>query len=150
MTVIGQEANLVALGKNVTTIDNENPVMLELAEQVAALVASRRRSAEIAAKPVGHVDATDRQERPALLVGDEINPKWPSPAGLGQGYQCLRDTLQGLNKVAETRIRAKNWLNSTRPSSPYQAAIGGFSATCSRWSCPSRRVPASSVAARGC
>jgi twitching motility protein PilJ len=37
MTVIGQEANLVALGKSVTTIDNENPVMLELAEQVAAL-----------------------------------------------------------------------------------------------------------------
>jgi twitching motility protein PilJ len=35
--VIGQEKNLVALGKSVATIDNKNGVMLELTEQIAAL-----------------------------------------------------------------------------------------------------------------
>src|SRR5574343_725326 len=36
-TVIGQEKNLVALGKNVATIDNNNATMLELTEQIATL-----------------------------------------------------------------------------------------------------------------
>ncbi len=71
VTVLGQEANLIALGKSVAAIDNENPIMLELAEQVAALKLQAGAGAREIAQANQLVMLTQRiaKNASALLVG---------------------------------------------------------------------------------
>jgi len=126
MTVIGQEANLVALGKNVTTIDNENPVMLELAEQVAALKLQAGAGAREIAAANQLVMLTQRiaKNASALLVGDEINPEVAFL--LGKDTNAFRDILQGLNKGSSDADTREKLTELDKAFKSYQAAIGGI------------------------
>ena len=109
MTVIAQEKNLVALGKNVAAIDNKNAAILELAEQFAGLKLQ-------AGAPVREVAAANRLEMltqrvaknaSTLLVGDEISPEVAFL--LGKDTNNFRDILQGLSKGSETlRLSGSN------------------------------------------
>ena len=105
-TVIGQEKNLVALGKNVATIDNNNATMLELTEQIATLKLQAGASARDIANANQLVMLTQRiaKNASALLVGDEINPEVAFL--LGKDTNAFRDILAGLAKAggdADTR-----------------------------------------------
>ncbi len=107
-TVIGQEKNLVELGKNVATIDNNNAAMLELTEQVATLKLQSGASAREIANANQLVMLTQRiaKNASALLVGDEINPEVAFL--LGKDTNAFRDILAGLGKTgsdADTRAK---------------------------------------------
>ena len=97
-TVIAQEKNLVALGKNVATIDNNNAAMLELTEQIATLKLQSGASSRDIANANQLVMLTQRiaKNASALLVGDEINPEVAFL--LGKDTNAFRDILAGLNK----------------------------------------------------
>jgi twitching motility protein PilJ len=126
LVVIGQEANLLALGKSVATIDNENPVILELTEQVAALKLQASASAREIAAANQLVMLTQRlaKNASALLVGDEINPEVAFL--LGKDVNAFRDILAGLGRgSADSDTRAKlEELDKAFKS--YQAAIGAI------------------------
>ncbi len=126
LVVIGQEANLLALGKSVATIDNENPVMLELTEQVAALKLQGSASAREIAAANQLVMLTQRlaKNASALLVGDEINPEVAFL--LGKDVNAFRDILAGLGRgSADSETRAKvEELDKAFKS--YQAAISAI------------------------
>ena len=80
MTVIAQENNLIALGKNVAIIDTENPVVLELAEQVAALklqAGAGAREIASANQLVMLTNGLPRTPRRFLLV-TKSTPRWRS------------------------------------------------------------------------
>lgn len=97
-TVIGQEKNLIALGKNVATIDNNNAAMLELTEQIATLKLQSGASSRDIANANQLVMLTQRiaKNASALLVGDEINPEVAFL--LGKDTNAFRDILAGLSK----------------------------------------------------
>ncbi|MCG2575506.1 methyl-accepting chemotaxis protein [Dechloromonas sp. XY25] len=97
-TVIGQEKNLIALGKNVATIDNNNAAMLELTEQIATLKLQSGASSRDIANANQLVMLTQRiaKNASALLVGDEINPEVAFL--LGKDTNAFRDILAGLGK----------------------------------------------------
>lgn len=124
--VIAQEANLLALGKSVAAIDKENPAVLELAEQVAALkLRGRADNREItAANQLVMLSQRIAKNASALLVGDEISPQ--VPLLLGKDAIAFGDILQGLVRSggdAETRQRLGE-LEAAFKS--YQAAIGNL------------------------
>ncbi|KAB2927494.1 MAG: methyl-accepting chemotaxis protein [Dechloromonas sp.] len=99
-TVIGQEANLVALGNSVALIDEKNAEMLDLTEQLVSLkLQSGAASRDIAAASQ-LVMLTQRiaKNASALRVGDEINPEVAFL--LGKDTNAFRDILQGLSKTA--------------------------------------------------
>jgi twitching motility protein PilJ len=126
LVVIGQEANLLALGKSVATIDNENPLMLELTEQVAALKLQGSASAREIAAANQLVMLTQRlaKNASALLVGDEINPEVAFL--LGKDVNAFRDLLAGLGRGSgdsDTRAKLEE-LDKAFKS--YQAAIGAI------------------------
>jgi len=126
MTVIGQEANLVALGKNVATIDNNNAVMLELTEQVAALKLQGGGAAREIAAANQLVMLTQRiaKNASALLVGSEINPEVAFL--LGKDTNNFRDLLLGLSKGgsdADTRTKLDALEGAFKD---YQEAISGI------------------------
>ncbi len=126
MTVIGQEANLVALGKNVATIDNNNAIMLELTEQVAALKLQGGAAAREIAAANQLVMLTQRiaKNASALLVGSEINPEVAFL--LGKDTNNFRDLLQGLSKSggdADTRAKLDALDGAFKD---YQEAISGI------------------------
>jgi twitching motility protein PilJ len=97
-TVIGQEKNLVALGKSVAIIDDKNSVMLELTEQMAALKLQAMASPRDIAAANQLVMLTQRiaKNASALLVGAEINPEVAFL--LGKDTNAFRDLLSGLGK----------------------------------------------------
>ena len=97
-TVISQEANLIALGKNVATIDNKNSAMLELTEQLATLKLQGGAASREIASSSQLVMLTQRiaKNASALLVGDEINPEVAFL--LGKDTNAFRDILGGLSK----------------------------------------------------
>ena len=125
-TVIGQEANLVALGTSVALIDEKNAEMLDLTEQLAALkLQSGAASRDIAAASQ-LVMLTQRiaKNASALRVGDEINPEVAFL--LGKDTNAFRDILQGLGKTtADGDSREK--LNALEASfKGYQDAIASI------------------------
>jgi len=125
-TVIGQEKNLVELGKNVATIDNNNAAMLELTEQIATLKLQSGASAREIANANQLVMLTQRiaKNASALLVGDEINPEVAFL--LGKDTNAFRDILAGLGKAggdADTRAKLDE-LNAAFKD--YQGAISSI------------------------
>jgi twitching motility protein PilJ len=125
-TVIGQEKNLVELGKNVATIDNNNAAMLELTEQIATLKLQSGASAREIANANQLVMLTQRiaKNASALLVGDEINPEVAFL--LGKDTNAFRDILAGLGKAggdADTRAKLEE-LNAAFKD--YQGAISSI------------------------
>ncbi len=125
-TVIGQEKNLIALGKNVATIDNNNAAMLELTEQVATLKLQTGASARDIANANQLVMLTQRiaKNASALLVGDEINPEVAFL--LGKDTNAFRDILSGLSKAggdADTRAKLEELEGAFKE---YQGAISSI------------------------
>jgi twitching motility protein PilJ len=106
--VIGQEKNLVALGKSVALIDNNNATMLELTEQIATLKLQAGAASRDIAAANQLVMLTQRiaKNASALLVGNEINPEVAFL--LGKDTNAFRDILGGLAKGgADADTRAK-------------------------------------------
>ncbi|MBL8440194.1 MAG: type IV pili methyl-accepting chemotaxis transducer N-terminal domain-containing protein [Betaproteobacteria bacterium] len=100
--VIGQEKNLVNLGKDVATIDAKNPLLLDLSEQVAALKLQTASSAREIAAASQLVMLTQRiaKNASAMLVGDVISPEVAFL--LGKDTNAFRDILTGLQKGSES------------------------------------------------
>jgi len=98
MTVIGQEKNLVDLGKSVAVIDTKNAVLLELSEQLSALKLQSGASARDVSAVSQLMMLTQRiaKNASALRVGDEINPEVAFL--LGKDTNAFRDLLQVLAK----------------------------------------------------
>jgi twitching motility protein PilJ len=105
--VLNQQKNLIALGTAVKQINANNPVLLDLAEQVAALkLQTQSGSREISA--AGElVMLTQRMAKNAnaLLASDTVDPE--TSFLLGKDTNTFRQTLQALTKGSDQlRVRA--------------------------------------------
>ncbi|WP_153115901.1 methyl-accepting chemotaxis protein [Rhodocyclus tenuis] len=132
--LLEMEKNLVSLGRDVALINNKNPQLLELAEQVAALKLQGGASAREIAAANQLVMLTQRiaKNANALQVGAVIDPEVAFL--LGKDVNSFRDLLAALQKGSETlRINAANE-GETRQKlgeleasfKEYQAAVGGI------------------------
>jgi twitching motility protein PilJ len=124
--VIAQEAKLLALGKSVAAVDKENPVILELAEQVAALkLRAGAGSREItAANQLVMLTQRIAKNASALQIGDEVNPEVPRL--LGKDTAAFGEILQGLVRSGgdgETRQKLGELEVAFRG---YQAAVASL------------------------
>jgi twitching motility protein PilJ len=126
LTVIGQEANLVALGTSVALIDEKNAEMLDLTEQLAALkLQSGAASRDIAAASQ-LVMLTQRiaKNASALRVGDEINPEVAFL--LGKDTNAFRDILQGLARTTSDGDSREKLTTLEASFQGYQEAISSI------------------------
>jgi twitching motility protein PilJ len=100
--VIGEERNLVALGKAVHSINENNPELLELADEVAAQSVQSGGSARQGAVAAQLVMLTQRMAKNAniMLTGDVVDPEVAFL--LGKDTNTFRDTLQGLIQGSAT------------------------------------------------
>ena len=100
--VIGEERNLVALGKAVHSINTNNPELLELADEVAALSVQSGASSRQNAVAAQLVMLTQRMAKNAniMLTGDVVDPEVAFL--LGKDTNTFRDTLQGLLQGSST------------------------------------------------
>jgi twitching motility protein PilJ len=114
--VIREEPNLVALGAAVRAINENNPALLELAEEVAALSVQSGGSARQNAVTAQLVMLTQRMAKNAntMLASDVVDPEVAFL--LGKDTNTFRDALQGLlqgnpalrvERVGDALIRAK-------------------------------------------
>jgi len=100
--VINQEKNLVALGQAVKTINADNPTLLDLAEQVAALKLQTQSSSREISLAGQLVMLTQRMAKNAntLLASEVVDPEVTFL--LGKDSNTFRDVLQGLTKGSDT------------------------------------------------
>jgi len=114
--VIREEPNLVALGAAVRAINDNNPALLEIADEVAALSVQSGATSRQNATAAQLVMLTQRMAKNAnaMLAGDVIDPEVAFL--LGKDSNTFRDLLQGLlqgneairvARVSETELRAK-------------------------------------------
>jgi twitching motility protein PilJ len=132
--VLEQEKNLQQLGKSVATINNKNPQLLELAEQVAALKLQAGASAREIAAANQLVMLTQRlaKNANALLVADAIDPEVAFL--LGKDTNTFRDVLTALVKGSEpmrihpaTDAETKEKLSELDAAfKEYQEAVAGI------------------------
>jgi twitching motility protein PilJ len=94
--VIAEERNLVALGEAVKLINANNPTLLELADEIAALSVQAGGSVRQNAITAQLVMLTQRMAKNAntMLAGDIVDPEVAFL--LGKDTNTFRDTLQGL------------------------------------------------------
>jgi twitching motility protein PilJ len=99
--VIGEERNLVALGEAVRSINQNNPTLLELSDEIAALSVQAGGSARQNAVASQLVMMTQRMAKNAnaMLAADIVDPEVSFL--LGKDTNTFRDTLQGLLKGSE-------------------------------------------------
>ncbi len=132
--LLEMEKNLISLGKEVAIINDKNPQLLDLAEQIAALkLQSSSGVREIAAANL-LVMLTQRiaKNASALLVGDAIDPEITFL--LGKDTNTFRDTIHALAKGSDTlRIAGTNdpdtklKLGELEASfAEYRTAVGGI------------------------
>jgi len=100
--VLGQQKSLVQLGNAVKGINNNNPVLLDLAEQVAALKLQGQAGAREIALSGQLVMLTQRMAKNAnaLLAAEAIDPEVTFL--LGKDSNTFRDILQGLTKGSDS------------------------------------------------
>lgn len=132
--LLEMEKNLVSLGKDVATINEKNPQMLELSEQVAALKLQVGAGAReiVAANQLVMLTQRVAKNASALLVGDAIDPEVAFL--LGKDTNTFRDLLAALAKGSDTlRIAATTDADSRQKLSEleatfkeYQTAVGGI------------------------
>jgi twitching motility protein PilJ len=114
--VIGEERNLLALGEAVRQINANNPQLLELADEIAALSVQAGGTVRQNAVTSQLVMLTQRMAKNAntMLAGDVVDPEVAFL--LGKDTNTFRDTLQGLlqgnetmriARVADADMRAK-------------------------------------------
>ena len=94
--VIAEQANLVALGTAVRSINASNPTLLELADEIAAMSVQAGGSLRQNAITSQLVMLTQRMAKNAntMLAGDIVDPEVAFL--LGKDTNTFRDTLQGL------------------------------------------------------
>ena len=94
--VIREEPNLVALGAAVRAINDNNPALLEIADEVAALSVQSGATSRQNAIAAQLVMLTQRMAKNAnaMLAGDVIDPEVAFL--LGKDSNTFRDLLQGL------------------------------------------------------
>src|SRR2546421_7235593 len=94
--VIGEERNLLALGAAVRTINDNNPALLELADEISALSVQSGGSARQNAITAHLVMLTQRMAKNAnaMLAGDVVDPEVAFL--LGKDTNTFRDLVQGL------------------------------------------------------
>ncbi|MCX7893382.1 MAG: methyl-accepting chemotaxis protein [Burkholderiales bacterium] len=99
--VLNQQKNLVALGTAVKQINANNPVLLDLAEQVAALKLQTQSGAREISAAGELVMLTQRMAKNAnaLLAAETVDPE--TSFLLGKDTNTFRQTLQGLAKGSE-------------------------------------------------
>jgi twitching motility protein PilJ len=114
--VIGEERNLVALGEAVRQINANNPALLELADEIAALSVQLGGTVRQNAITAQLVMLTQRMAKNAntMLAGDVVDPEVAFL--LGKDTNTFRDTLQALlngnegmriGKVTDADMRSK-------------------------------------------
>ena len=94
--VINEQANLVALGNAVRSINASNPTLLELADEISAMSVQAGGSLRQNALTAQLVMLTQRMAKNAntMLAGDIVDPEVAFL--LGKDTNTFRDTLQGL------------------------------------------------------
>jgi twitching motility protein PilJ len=99
--VIGEERNLLALGEAVRQINANNPALLELADEIAAISVQSGGSVRQNAVTAQLVMLTQRMAKNAntMLAGDVVDPEVAFL--LGKDTNTFRDTLQGLLQGSE-------------------------------------------------
>jgi twitching motility protein PilJ len=99
--VVGEERNLVALGEAVRSINLNNPTLLELADEIAALSVQAGGSTRQNAVTGQLVMMTQRMAKNAnaMLASDVVDPEVSFL--LGKDTNTFRDLLQGLLKGSE-------------------------------------------------
>ncbi|MBK8523989.1 MAG: type IV pili methyl-accepting chemotaxis transducer N-terminal domain-containing protein [Betaproteobacteria bacterium] len=132
--LLEMEKNLIALGNDVATINEKNPQMLELSEQVAALKlqAGGGTREVVAANQLVMLTQRVAKNASALLVGDAIDPEVAFL--LGKDTNTFRDLLGALTKGSETlRIGATTDADTRQKLAEletnfkeYQGAVGGI------------------------
>jgi twitching motility protein PilJ len=114
--VIAEERNLVALGKSVRAINNINPALQELADEISALSVQTGGSARQNAVAAQLMMLTQRMAKNAnaMLAESVVDPEVSFL--LGKDTNTYRDTLRGLlqgsdalriQRVADTELRGK-------------------------------------------
>jgi twitching motility protein PilJ len=114
--VIGEERNLTALGEAVRQINANNPALLELADEIAALSVQLNGSVRQNAITAQLVMLTQRMAKNAntMLAGDVVDPEVAFL--LGKDTNTFRDTLGALlngneamriGKITDADMRAK-------------------------------------------
>jgi twitching motility protein PilJ len=114
--VINEQANLVALGKAVRSINASNPTLLELADEISAMSVQAGGSLRQNAVTSQMVMLTQRMAKNAntMLAGDVVDPEVAFL--LGKDTNTFRDTLQALlsgnealriARVADADMRGK-------------------------------------------
>ena len=114
--VITEERNLVALGEAVRSINANNPMLLELADEIAGLSVQSGGSVRQNAVAAQLVMLTQRMAKNAntMLAGDVVDPEVAFL--LGKDTNTFRDSLQGLlqgsdvmriGRVTDAEMRAK-------------------------------------------
>jgi twitching motility protein PilJ len=98
-----REVNLISLGKDVASINDKNPQLLELSEHVAALKLQSSAGVREIAAANQLVMLTQRiaKNASALLLGDAIDPEIAFL--LGKDTNTFRDTLKGTERKAVMR-----------------------------------------------
>ncbi len=99
--LLEMEKNLISLGKDVASINEKNPQLLEVSEQVAALKMQSSSGVREIAAANQLVMLTQRiaKNASALLVGDAIDPEIAFL--LGKDTNTFRDTLRALSKGSD-------------------------------------------------
>jgi twitching motility protein PilJ len=100
--VIREEPNLVAMGAAVRAINDNNPALLEVADEIAALSVQSGGSAKQNAVTAHLVMLTQRMAKNAnaMLAGDVVDPEVAFL--LGKDTNTFRDLLQGLLQGSDT------------------------------------------------
>jgi twitching motility protein PilJ len=125
--VLGQQKSLVQLGNAVKAINNNNPVLLDLAEQVSALKLQSQAGAREISLSGQLVMLTQRMAKNAnaLLASDAIDPEVTFL--LGKDSNTFRDILQGLAKGSDTlRVAAARDPETAEKLKELDAAYGEY------------------------
>jgi twitching motility protein PilJ len=132
--LLEMEKNLISLGKDVRTINEKNPQLLELSEQVAALKLQTGAGAREIAAANQLVMLTQRVAKNAssLLVGDAIDPEVAFL--LGKDTNTFRDLMSALTTGSDVlRINASNDTDTKQKLTEleasfkeYQTSVGGI------------------------
>jgi len=132
--LLEMEVNLISLGKDVGSINDKNPQLLELSEQIAALKLQGNAGVREIAAANQLVMLTQRiaKNASALLVGNAIDPEIAFL--LGKDTNTFRDTLKGLTKGSEVLRIAATTDPDTRQKlaeletrfAEYRTAVGGI------------------------
>ncbi len=132
--VLQQQRNLTQLGQSIRSINTNNPQLLELAEQVAALRQQGGANAREVSAAGQLVMLTQRMAKNAnaLVAGDTIDPEVAFL--LGKDTNTFRDLLGGLTKGSEalrltavTDAESKERLVELDKSfAAYQSSVSGI------------------------